>query len=184
MHLAGQTSKDDVLERDHRAEILADRRAARHGGVGHQRLRIARLRDVVVEQHGDQHHRAHEQLEPVGVDAGVEDAHLHEAEDQRAEHARRSPSRSRRSAGMPPITAAMIASNSFWVPRSVSAEPVDEHLDRGEQRRRAGGADEQDDLDPRDRHADIARRVRHRRRWRRSSCRSGCASSTQVADQR
>ena len=26
---------------------------------------------------------------------------------------------------MPPITTAMIASNSFWVPRSVSAEPVD-----------------------------------------------------------
>ena len=91
---------------------------------GHHRLRVARLQHEAVEEHGDDQHRAHEQLEPVGVDAGVEDAHLDEAEDEGAEHARRSPSRSRRSSSVPPITTAMIASNSFCVPRSVSAEPA------------------------------------------------------------
>ena len=54
----------------------------------------------------------------------------------------------------------MIASNSFCVPRSVSAEPGGQHLDRGEERRGDGGQDEEDDLGARHRHADIARRDR------------------------
>ena len=41
--------------------------------------------DIVVDQNGEQDDEAEEDLEPVGVDAGVEDAHLDKAEDQRAE---------------------------------------------------------------------------------------------------
>src|ERR671918_195595 len=41
--------------------------------------------DVVVEDHRDQQHAAQEDLEPVGVDAGVEDALAHGAEDQGTE---------------------------------------------------------------------------------------------------
>src|SRR5262249_18114356 len=40
---------------------------------------------IVVEEHGQEHHQAEEDLEQVGVDAGVEDADLHGAVDEGAE---------------------------------------------------------------------------------------------------
>ena len=89
MHLAGIDLDVDVLQRADRAEIDADA-AQFHGGVavgmaGHPRRRQRLGPDVGVDQHGDQDDEAEEDLEPVGVDAGVEDAHLDEAEDQRPE---------------------------------------------------------------------------------------------------
>ncbi len=119
---------------------------------------MARLRTIVVEQHGDHHHRAHEELEPVGVDAGVEDAHLHEAEDEGAEHGA-----DRRAVAAGQQRAADHHRDDRLELLLGAAQRVGragrQHLDRGEERRRQRRQHEQRDLGARHRHADVARRV-------------------------
>ena len=77
MDLAGPTSKDTSLSAITEPKYLLTDSSSTSGG--HHLLLMARLR-IAVEQDRDHHHGAHEQLEPVGIDARVENAHLHDAE--------------------------------------------------------------------------------------------------------
>src|SRR5919106_2432121 len=115
--------------------------------------------DVVVEDDGDQQHAAQKDLEPVGVDAGVEDALAHGAEDQGtergADHRAVAAGEQRAADHRGDDRLELLEHATQHVGRALV-----EHLDAGIEGRRAGGEHEQALLDPGDRHADVARRHR------------------------
>ena len=79
-----------AVQRDHGAEELGDvfelkDVVAHKNWLGGLTTTCSKAgADVVVEQHGDQEHEAQEDAVPVVVDAGVANADLHHAENQRA----------------------------------------------------------------------------------------------------
>src|SRR5882672_4947423 len=117
------------------------------------------LADVGVEQHGGKQHRAEEDTVPVVVDAGVPDADLHDAEDQRAD--RRADHRA-----IAPAQQASADHRSddrfellLQTPVGRSRPCIGDLQDRkkrGTERRH----DEQTDLDARNRHTGVLRGVR------------------------
>src|SRR5918997_4421736 len=114
------------------------------------------LANKVVDQHGDEQHRAKEHLEPVGVDPGEEDALAHHPEDEGPEH---------RADDRPVAAREEHASDNSGdnslkfpelTPEYVGGAGVEDR-DRSEQRRGGGGRHEEQDLYPVHRHADVAR---------------------------
>src|SRR3954452_20231344 len=114
------------------------------------------LADRVVEQDGEQDHRADEELEPVRVHAGEEDSLLDHAEDQRAERG----ADHRAEAGGQQHAADDGRRDRLQL-EQVAAQHVGRagvhDLDRRQQRRRRRGPDEAEDLHAGDSVADVAR---------------------------
>src|ERR671916_390179 len=114
------------------------------------------LADKVVDQHGDEQHRAEEDLEPVGVDPGEEDSLAYHPEDERPEHR----ADDRTVAAREEHASDNGGDNGLELPE-LTPEHVGgasvEDRDRREQRRGDRGRHEEQNLHPAHRHADVAR---------------------------